>query len=206
MQILQDIKESMTKGKLPKVKELILLALNENISAETILNGSLLSGMAEISEDFKNNKLFIPEVIMAARTMKAAVELIKPYFTGGEKKKGAVVIGTVKGDQHDIGKNLVKMMMEGSGLDVVDLGTDVSVEQFIDKAVECGARVIAASALLTTTMVHMKELVELRNQRKLDIKIMVGGAPVTEEFKNKIGADFYGPDAACAAQYAASLY
>lgn len=206
MLILEEIRQAMVKGRLPKVKELAAAALEEGITAETILKEALLAGMEEVGEAFKNNRVFIPEVMMASRTMKAAVELIKPHFKGEIRKKGTVVIGTVKGDQHDIGKNLVKIMMEGAGLDVIDLGTNVPPERFIERAVESGARVVAASALLTTTMVHMRELVELRDRGYPDLKIMVGGAPVTEEFKEKIGADFYGPDAACAAQYAASLY
>ncbi len=190
------------------MKELVQTALEKGLSAENILNGGLLSGMDIIGAKFKNNEIYIPEVMIAARAMNAGMEILRPVLgSSGVKARGKIVIGTVKGDLHDIGKNLVKMMMDGKGIDVIDLGTDVSAERFIAAAVENDARIIACSALLTTTMPEMKKVVELLEERGLrdSITVMIGGAPVTESYRQSIGADIYTPDAASAAEEAAKV-
>ena len=192
METLNAISENLQKGKANAVKELVQTALEKGLSAENILNGGLLSGMDIIGAKFKNNEIYIPEVMIAARAMNAGMEILRPVLgSSGVKARGKIVIGTVKGDLHDIGKNLVKMMMDGKGIDVIDLGTDVSAERFIAAAVENDARIIACSALLTTTMPEMKKVVELLEERGLrdSITVMIGGAPVTESYRQSIGAD-----------------
>ena len=181
---------------------MVLKSLDEGISASDILNKGLLVGMDIIGEKFKNNQIYIPEVLIAARAMKAGASELKPFLTEDDSdNKGTVVIGTCKGDLHDIGKNLVVMMMEGKGLKVVDLGVDVSAEDFVNAAIENDADIIACSALLTTTMVEMENVVKLSTEKGIrdKIKIMVGGAPVNQQFTDQIGADFYTADAASAA-------
>ncbi|HOA54042.1 MAG: corrinoid protein [Acetivibrionales bacterium] len=208
METLNAISENLQKGKANAVKELVQTALEKGLSAENILNGGLLSGMDIIGAKFKNNEIYIPEVMIAARAMNAGMEILRPVLgSSGVKARGKIVIGTVKGDLHDIGKNLVKMMMDGKGIDVIDLGTDVSAERFIAAAVENDARIIACSALLTTTMPEMKKVVELLEERGLrdSITVMIGGAPVTESYRQSIGADIYTPDAASAAEEAAKV-
>ncbi len=203
MEILNDISTLLQQGRAPKVKEKVQEALDQGISAKDILEEGLLSGMSVIGEKFKNNEVYVPEVLIAARAMNAGVALLKPYLVdAGVEAKGTVVIGTVKGDLHDIGKNLVKMMMEGKGLNVVDLGVDVSAEQFVSAAKENNADIIACSALLTTTMTEMKNVVDAVKAESLDVKVMVGGAPVTQNFCDSIGANSYTPDAASAADAA----
>ena len=200
MEILNDISTLLQQGRAPKVKEKVQEALDQGISAKDILEEGLLSGMSVIGEKFKNNEVYVPEVLIAARAMNAGVALLKPYLVdAGVEAKGTVVIGTVKGDLHDIGKNLVKMMMEGKGLNVVDLGVDVSAEQFVSAAKENNADIIACSALLTTTMTEMKNVVDAVKAESLDVKVMVGGAPVTQNFCDSIGANSYTADAASAA-------
>ena len=208
MSILNEISENLQRGKAKLVKELVQKAIDEGVSVEKILNEGLLHGMNIIGEKFKNNEVYVPEVLVAARAMNMGTQVIKPYLAeSGIVAKGRVCIGTVQGDLHDIGKNLVKMMMEGKGLEVVDLGTDVSAETFIKTAVEQNCQVICCSALLTTTMGVMEEVVRLANEQGLrdKIKIMVGGAPVNEDFCRKIGADVYTSDAASAADAAVAL-
>lgn len=208
LETLNAISENLQKGKANAVKELVQTALEKGLSAENILNGGLLSGMDIIGAKFKNNEIYIPEVMIAARAMNAGMEILRPVLgSSGVKARGKIVIGTVKGDLHDIGKNLVKMMMDGKGIDVIDLGTDVSAERFIAAAVENDARIIACSALLTTTMPEMKKVVELLEERGLrdSITVMIGGAPVTESYRQSIGADIYTPDAASAAEEAAKV-
>ncbi|HOQ08020.1 MAG TPA: corrinoid protein [Clostridiales bacterium] len=209
MEILIAISENLQKGKANAVKELVREALDKGISAEEILEGGLISGMDIIGTKFMNNEIYVPEVMIAARAMTAGMEVLRPALAGaGVKSKGKVVIGTVKGDLHDIGKNLVKMMMEGKGIEVIDLGTDVPAERFISAAVEHGARIIACSALLTTTMPEMKKVVELLKEKGLRDKftVMIGGAPVTDGYRQSIGADIYTPDAGSAAEAAARVY
>ena len=204
MAILEEISTYLQNGRSPKVKELVQQAIDEGIDPAKILNEGLLSGMDVIGEKFKNNEVFVPEVLIAARAMNAGVGILKPYLvSAGVESKGTAVIGTVKGDLHDIGKNLVKMMMEGKGLTVIDLGVDVSAEQFYNAAMENNAQ-ICCSALLTTTMSEMKNVVDYFTEKgqRDKVKIMVGGAPVTQNFCDSIGADCYTADAASAADAA----
>lgn len=205
MSLMNEISEYLQQGRAKNVKELVQKAIDEKIDAETILNEGLLSGMGIIGEKFKNNEVYVPEVLIAARAMNAGVEILKPLLvSSGVKAKGKVVIGTVKGDLHDIGKNLVKMMMEGKGLEVIDLGVDVTPEKFVNAAKENSAQIIACSALLTTTMVEMKNIVKAAEESGIrnNITIMVGGAPVTDSYCKSIGADIYTPDAASASDEA----
>lgn len=208
MCILNEISENLQRGKAKIVKELVQQAIDQGIAAEAILNDGLLSGMNIIGEKFKNNEVYVPEVLIAARAMNTGAQLLKPLLAeAGVKATGKVCIGTVQGDQHDIGKNLVKMMMEGKGLEVVDLGVDVSPAAFVAAAVEQNCQVICCSALLTTTMGVMEEVVKAAEAAGIrdKVKIMVGGAPVTEEYCRKIGADMYTSDAASAADAAVAL-
>jgi len=205
MSILQEISENLQKGKAKVVKELCVQAINDGVGAEKVLSEGLLSGMDVIGTKFKNNEVYVPEVLIAARAMNMGMEILKPYLEeGGAQPLGKAVIGTVKGDLHDIGKNLVKMMLQGKGIEVIDLGVDVSAEQFYEAATTQGAQLICCSALLTTTMTEMKAVVDLfeKEGRRNSVKIMVGGAPVTEAFCKSIGADCYTADAASAADAA----
>ncbi len=208
MELLEQISERLQKGKAKEVKQLVQQAIDQGIAAQTILEEGLLSGMSVIGEKFKKNEVFVPEVLVAARAMNQGAALLKPLLAAdGVKANGKVCIGTVKGDLHDIGKNLVKMMMEGKGLEVVDLGTDVAPETFVQTAIEQNCRVICCSALLTTTMSVMEDVVKAAEAAQIRdrVKIMVGGAPVTDAFCKQIGADAYTPDAATAADVAASF-
>ena len=205
MAILEEISSFLQKGRAPKVKELVQQALDEGVPPQEILEKGLLDGMSIVGEKFKNNEVFVPEVLVAARAMNAGVAILKPYLVeAGVESKGTAVIGTVKGDLHDIGKNLVKMMIEGKGLRVVDLGVDVSPEKFLEAAEENHADIICCSALLTTTMGEIKNILaylEARNVRG-KYKVMIGGAPVSQSYCDAIGADYYTPDAASAADVA----
>ena len=208
MSILNEICENLQKGKAKVVKELVAQAVEEGISPELILNDGLLAGMSIVGEKFKNNEIYVPEVLVAARAMNMGVQIIKPLLAAeGVKATGKVCIGTVQGDLHDIGKNLVKMMMEGKGLEVVDLGTDVSPETFVQTAIEQNCQVICCSALLTTTMSVMEEVVKKAEEAGIrdKVKIMIGGAPVSEDYCKKIGADCYTVDAASAADAAVAF-
>jgi len=202
------ISQNLQKGRAKDVEALVQQAINEKVGAKDILEQGLMSGMSIIGEKFKKNEVFVPEVLIAARAMNAGMKLLKPLLVAaGVKARGTVVLGTVKGDLHDIGKNLVGMMMEGAGLRIVDLGTDVAAERFVEAAKAEKANIIACSALLTTTMVQMKNVVQAAEEAGIrgTVKIMVGGAPVTDSFCASIGADKYSPDAATAAEVAASL-
>ena len=208
MSICLEISENLQKGKAKAVKELVQKAVDDGLSASQILSDGLLAGMAVIGEKFKNNEIYIPDVLVAARAMNTGAEILKPLLVAdGVRATGRVCIGTVKGDKHDIGKNLVKMMMEGKGLEVIDLGTDVAPEKFIDTAIEQNCQVICCSALLTTTMDVMAEVVKCAEASGIrdKISIMIGGAPITEDFCRRIGADCYAPDAARAADCAVEL-
>ena len=208
MSILTDISEALQKGRAKQIKVLVPQALEEGIPAKQILEEGLLAGMSVVGEKFKNNEVFVPEVLVAARAMNVGTELLKPELAeAGVSAKGKVCIGTVKGDLHDIGKNLVRMMFEGKGLEVIDLGVDVAPEAFVQAAVEHGCQIIACSALLTTTMPAMAEVVKAAQAAGIrdKVKIMIGGAPVTQEFCDSIGADAYTPDAAAAAEKAVAL-
>ena len=208
MSLLEDVSLALQAGRAPKVKELVQQAVDEGIPAKDVLEQGLLSGMSVVGEKFKNNEVFVPEVLIAARAMNAGVAILKPYLTeAGVEAKGTAVIGTVKGDLHDIGKNLVKMMLEGRGLNVIDLGVDVEPERFVQAAIDNEADIICCSALLTTTMPVMGEVVEQVKSAGIrdKVKIMVGGAPVTDKFAQTIGADAYTADAATAAEKAVEL-
>lgn len=205
MSIVQEISEFLQKGRAKNVKALVQQALDEGIDPKTILDEGLLSGMMVIGGKFKRNEVFVPEVLVAARAMNAGVAILEPKLIEiGNEPVGKAVVGTVKGDLHDIGKNLVVMMLKGAGLEVVDLGVDVEPETFIAKAEEVGADLIGMSALLTTTMPNMKGVIELLEEKGLRDKyiVMIGGAPVNESFAEEVGADYYTPDAASAAEVA----
>ena len=205
---MQEISLQLQAGKAKIVKNLVQEALDQGISAKTILEEGLLAGMSVVGEKFKNNEIFVPEVLVAARAMNMGTALLKDKLAeSGVTAKGKVCIGTVKGDLHDIGKNLVKMMMESKGLEVIDLGVDVSPELFVQTAKEQDCQIICCSALLTTTMVVMGEVVKLLEETGIreNVKVMIGGAPVTDAFCKQIGADAYTPDAASAADLAVTF-
>ena len=208
MSIINEINENLQKGKAKIVAELVQKALDEGFAPADILNQGLLEGMNVIGEKFKNNEVYVPEVLVAARAMNKGTEILKPHLiAAGVEATGRVCIGTVQGDLHDIGKNLVKMMLEGKGLEVIDLGTDVSPEMFVQTAIEKECQVICCSALLTTTMNVMADVVKKAEEAGIrdKVKIMVGGAPVNEDFCKKIGADCYTSDAASAANAAVAF-
>ena len=208
MELLEQISENLQKGRAKAVKELVQQAVDQGLSPEQILEEGLLSGMNVVGEKFKKNEVFVPEVLVAARAMNMGTQVLKPLLVqAGVQATGRVCIGTVKGDLHDIGKNLVKMMMEGKGLEVIDLGTDVAPETFVKTAIEQDCQIICCSALLTTTMGVMGEVVKQAEAAGIrdKVKIMVGGAPVTESFCQQIGADKYTSDAASAADAAVAF-
>ena len=206
MSVLEEMAALLMKGKAKDVKALVEQALSEGIEPQRILTEGLLSGMGVIGERFKKNEVYVPEVLIAARAMKAGMEVLQPALTSsGVEPRGTAVVGTVKGDLHDIGKNLVCMMLEGAGLKVVDIGIDVPPETFVQAAKENNAHVIGISALLTTTMTNMKAVVDAVKESGISAKTMIGGAPVTQAFCDEIGADGYAPDAASAADLAASF-
>ena len=207
--LLNEISARLQEGKAKAVKELVQKALDDGLPVKQILEEGLLGGMNVIGIKFKNNEVFVPEVLVAARAMNYGMEVLKPHLAASNvKARGRVCLGTVQGDLHDIGKNLVRMMMEGRGLEVVDLGTDVAPETFVKAAMEQDCGVIACSALLTTTMGMMRDVVKEAEKVGIRgrVKIMVGGAPVTEAFCREIGADAYTPDAASAAEAAAAFF
>lgn len=208
MNLLVEISENLQKGKAKLVKELVQQAIDANIPAEEILEQGLLKGMDIVGEKFKKNQVFVPEVLVAARAMNMGAELLRPLLTQSDTvSRGKVCIGTVKGDLHDIGKNLVKMMMEGKGLEVIDLGVDVAPETYVETAIREKCQVICCSALLTTTMPVMADVVKAAEKAGIrgNVKIMVGGAPVTDKYCQQIGADKYTSDAASAADAAAAF-
>lgn len=203
--IIEEISELLQKGKAKAVKELVQQALEEGHDPKVILNEGLLAGMMIIGTKFKNNEVFVPEVLVAARAMNAGLTVLEPKLVEiGNEPVGKAVIGTVKGDLHDIGKNLVVMMLKGAGFEIYDLGVDVEAETFIAKAEEVGADVICMSALLTTTMPYMQVCID--KLKEMDIRdkyiVMIGGAPLNDNFAKQIGADYYTPDAATAAEIA----
>lgn len=205
MSVLVEISENLQRGKAKAVKELVQQAVEEGIPAKIILEEGLLGGMNIIGIRFKNNEVFVPEVLIAARAMNMGIAVLKPHLQeSGMQAKGRMCIGTVQGDLHDIGKNLVKIMAEGKGLDVIDLGTDVSAETFVKTAIEQDCSIIGCSALLTTTMGTMEEIVKAAEAAGIRdrVTIMVGGAPVSKVFCKQIGADIYTSDASSAADAA----
>jgi methanogenic corrinoid protein MtbC1 len=213
--ILQQIAHCVEFGKVnkaspypPEMKgldgadELARMALEKGISASDVLAKGLVTGMEKIGVKFRENKVFVPQVLMSAKAMNTAMQHLKPFFSSGEvKRKGVFIIGTVVGDLHDIGKNLVSMMIEGNGWEVIDLGTDVKAEKYIATLKEHPGSIVGLSALLTTTMASMENIVRAIRIQVPGVTIMVGGAPVTEEFRKKIGADFYSPDPQGAVEY-----
>ena len=203
--IVNEISEFLQKGRAKNVKALVEQALAEGVDPKEILDDGLLAGMMIVGGKFKRNEVFVPEVLVAARAMTAGLGILEPKLVEvGNEPVGKAVIGTVKGDLHDIGKNLVAMMLKGAGFEVYDMGTDVDEEAFIGKAEEVGADVICMSALLTTTMPFMQTVVDSLKERGIRDKyiVMVGGAPVNDTFAEQVGADFYTPDAATAAETA----
>ena len=208
MSHIADINNWVQRGRYQKVVELIDAALAEGETAKSILEDGLLAAMSEVGEQFRQNKVFVTNVLLSARAMNMGIEHLKPHLVAGDvAERGVAVIGTVRGDMHDIGKNLVKMMLEGKGIRVIDLGVDTAPEAFVAAACENNANIICCSALLTTTMGEMGEVVKaVRAEPKLaNCKIMIGGAPVNAEFCATIGADFYTTDAATAADVAVEI-
>jgi len=202
------IADAVKAGRAKIVKTLVADAVAEGVNAESILNDGLIVGMNELGILFKNNEVYVPEVLIAARAMKTGTEILKPLLAeANARSRGVVAIGTVKGDLHDIGKNLVGMMLEGAGFTVIDLGVDVTPEAFIDAAKNQGAQILGMSALLTTTMPSIKLSIDAIREAGVreKVKIMIGGAPVTQSFADEVGADGYSPDAASAADLAKEL-
>jgi 5-methyltetrahydrofolate--homocysteine methyltransferase len=204
---LKGIAEAIIKGDRDATAAKVDEAIKEKVSAEQILNEGLMAGMSVIGDRFKKNEVYVPEVLIAARAMKAGMDLLQPLLAdAGVEPVGKVVLGTVKGDLHDIGKNLVRMMLQGGGFEVVDCGIDVSAEKFLESAKESGAKIVAMSALLTTTMPQMADVVKSVKESGIkDVKTMIGGAPVTQAYADEIGADGYAPDAASAVDTAKEL-
>jgi len=203
--IIQEIKANMARGRAKQVQELVRRAVDEGVAPQVILDEGLLAAMNEVGVKFKNNEMFVPEVLVTARAMNMGIEILKPLLGAeGMADKGVAIIGTVKGDLHDIGKNLVKMMIEGKGIKVVDIGVDVPAAAFYEAAVEHDANVVCCSALLTTTMSQFQNIVDYMNEKGVrdKFKIMIGGAPVTQAYCDTVGADCYTPDAASAAEAA----
>lgn len=209
MSVINEISALVQKGDRRGVKTAIETALSEGFTAKEILDDGLIGGMMVIGEKFKRDEVYVPEVLIAARAMNMGVSVLKPYLTReGVEPVGKAVICTVQGDLHDIGKNLVKMMLEGVGIECIDLGTDISAEQVVEAVKESGAEIVALSSLLTTTMEYHKDIVDALKEAGLrdSVKVMIGGAPVNAEFAEQVGADGYAPDAATAADLALSFF
>lgn len=207
-EILDQIARELFAGNAKAVAELVERALKEGLSPQEILNDGLIKGMNEVGVKFKANEIYVPEVLIAARAMKAGMEILRPKLVEtGVEPVAKMVIGTVKGDLHDIGKNLVAMMMEGAGFEVIDLGIDVPAEKFIQAVKEHKPQIVGMSALLTTTMIQIRENIKAFKEAGIRdaVKIMVGGAPVTQKFADEVGADGYAPDAASAVDKAKEL-
>ncbi|MEL7564169.1 MAG: corrinoid protein [Dehalobacterium sp.] len=197
MTLFEELKHTIVTGNADLAKEYTEKAIQEGCSVSDILNLGLIAGMNEIGAKFKNNQIYVPDVLVAARAMHFGMAVIKPLLAeSGIKEKGILVIGTVKGDLHDIGKNLVGMMMEGAGYKVIDLGIDVPVEKFIEAVNIHKPQFVGLSALLTTTLSEMKKVIDILREKNEKVKVIVGGAPVSQEFADQIGADAYAPDAA----------
>ena len=199
--LFQDIAAKLEMGDASGVGEATNQAISQNISPENILNKGLVRGMDSVGEKFKNNEIFIPEVLIAARAMKAGMEILKPHLVEANvQSKGRIIMGTVKGDLHDIGKNIVSMMLEGAGYEVIDMGSDVSAEKIINHIRTDSPDVLGLSALLTTTMLYMREVIEILEKEgyKDTIKVIIGGAPITQSYATEIRADGYAADAASA--------
>lgn len=209
MAITDQISEMVQKGKAKDVKALVAQALEENVAPKDILNNGMISAMMIVGQKFKENQVYVPEVLIAARAMNAGLTILRPALTSsGVKPVGKAIICTVKGDLHDIGKNLVKMMLEGVGIECVDLGVDVGGDAVVAAVRETGAGIVCLSALLTTTMTSQKDIIDALKAAGIrdQVKVMVGGAPVTQQYADEIGADAYTEDAASAAEVALSLF
>jgi 5-methyltetrahydrofolate--homocysteine methyltransferase len=205
---MNEIAEALYNGEAERVAELTRRALEEGFSPEEILNKGLIAGMERVGKDFRDGILFVPEVLIAAHAMKAGMQILRPLLTESAiSGLGTFVIGTVKGDLHDIGKNLVAMMMEGAGFKVVDLGVDTPPEKFVEAVKSHNPKILGMSALLTTTMVEMRRVIETLKEAGLRdrVRILVGGAPVTQEYADEIGADGYAPNASLAVEKAKEL-
>jgi 5-methyltetrahydrofolate--homocysteine methyltransferase len=203
---LKALSEAVIKGDQNKALEITKAAIAENMAPAKILNDGLIAGMNVIGVRFKNNEVYIPEVLIAARAMKTAMEVLEPKLVeAGVKPLAKAAVGTVQGDLHDIGKNLVVMMLKGAGFEVIDLGVDVSPQKFVDKIKELNPKVVGMSALLTTTMPSMEKTIQAIKAAGLKVKTMIGGAPVTQAYADRIGADGYSADAASAVDLAKSL-
>ena len=208
MTILDDLRQRVIDGDMNQTQKLVQEAIAENIPAEHILKEGLISAMAEVGRLFESGEFFMPEMLIAARAMKSGLTLLRPHLVAAKVQAvGKVIIGTVQGDVHDIGKNLVGMMLEGAGFEVIDLGVDVPPEKYIQAVREHHPDLLACSALLTTTMLRMKDLILALDEAGLrgQVKVMVGGAPITESYAKDIGADLFAPDAASAASRAKEL-
>jgi len=204
----QELADAIIKGDNIASKDIAQKLVDENMSPVEILDNGLVPGMDMVGKKFKNNEIYLPEVLIAARAMKSAMEVIKPMLTeSGIETKGKIIIGTVQGDVHDIGKNLVGMMLEGGGYTVIDLGADVPHEKFLGEIKKNSVKLIGLSALLTTTMIGMKTVIGMLKEDKetSDVRVMVGGAPLTQEFADSIGANGYAPDATGAVELAGKL-
>jgi len=203
---LEAIAEALIKGDRDTVSKLVKEAVDEGVEPQKVLDEGLVAGMDVVGRKFKNNEFYVPEVLIAARAMHAGMAVLEPLLSeSGAKPAGTVVLGTVKGDLHDIGKNLVGMMLTGGGFKVIDAGIDVPPEKFVELVRENSAELLGMSALLTTTMPQMASVVEAVKEAGLNVKVMIGGAPVTQEYADEIGADGYAPDAASAVDLARSL-
>ncbi len=206
--IMQDIFNGIINGKANQVQERTQKALSSGLEPQAILNEGMIAAMAEVGRRFQCGEYYVPEMLIAARAMKAGTQVLKPHLQNAPvQSAGKVVVGTVKGDLHDIGKNLVGMMLEGAGFQIVDLGTDVAPEKFVDTVRASDANIVGLSALLTTTMPHMRNVILALEKAGLrgQVKVMVGGAPLNDEFARQIGADGYSPDASRAVALAKSL-
>jgi len=205
MGLLDDIKQNVIDGNAPGTQSLVKQAMEAGVPAEQILNGGLIAGMTEVGRLFEQGEYFVPEMLIAARAMKSGLELLRPALSAANVQAiGKVVIGTVQGDLHDIGKNLVAMMLEGVGFEVIDLGVDVPPQKFVEAVREHKPQFVGLSALLTTTMPKMKDTIQAlaANGLRQSVKVMIGGAPVTEKYAQEVGADMYAPDASSAAHRA----
>lgn len=203
---LKALADAVIKGDQSAAVEITKAALAEGTAAKSVLDEGLIAGMDVIGAAFKKNEVYIPEVLIAARAMKMSMEILEPALAkAGVKPAGKLVVGTVQGDLHDIGKNLVAMMLKGAGFEVIDLGVDVGPEKFVEQAKATGANLIGLSALLTTTMPGMEKTINALNEAGVSAKVMIGGAPVTQGYADRIGADGYAPDAASAVDLAKTL-
>ena len=203
---MEALAAALIRGDRDTVSELVQQAVDGGVNAGTILDDGLIAGMNVVGKKFKNNEFYVPEVLIAARAMNAGMKVLEPLLAeSGRQPVGTIVVGTVKGDLHDIGKNLVAMMLKGGGFNVVDAGIDVSGENFVQLAREHGAELIGLSALLTTTMPQMETVITTVREAGLPCKVMIGGAPITQEYADEIGADGYAPDAASAVDLARGL-